>query len=178
MIETDRLILRRWLDRDRAPYAAMSADPEVMDWLGGNLRTRDESDAQIDRFLSRFDTLGYGFLAIERKADQVFLGFIALDPTDVAPAGPDGVEIGWRLARHAWGNGYATEAATAVLKDGLERVGLSEIVSFTARTNVRSQAVMRRIGLFYRPELDFDHPRLALDHPLRPHVVFSTRPAQ
>ena len=177
MIETERLILRRWLDRDRGPYAAMSADPEVMDWLGGGVRTREQSDAQIDRFLTRFDTLGYGFLAIERKADAAFLGFIALDPADVAPAGPSGVEIGWRLARHAWGSGYATEAAIPVLRDGLDRVGLAEIVSFTARSNVRSQAVMQRIGLHYRPELDFDHPRLAPDHPLRSHVVWSTRAA-
>ena len=95
-------------------------------------------------------------------------------PADPAPA-PAGVEIGWRLARHAWGSGYASEAAAAVLKDGLERVGLSEILSFTARSNVRSQAVMRRIGLKRRPDLDFDHPGLAADHPLRPHIVWSTR---
>jgi RimJ/RimL family protein N-acetyltransferase len=85
------------------------------------------------------------------------------------------VEIGWRLARPVWGSGYATEAAAAILKDGLERVGLAEIVSFTARGNVRSQAVMERIGLHRRPDLDFDHPKLAAEHPLRPHIVWSTR---
>jgi ribosomal-protein-alanine N-acetyltransferase len=177
VIETERLVLRRWLDRDREPYAAMSADPEVMDWLGGGIRTRAQSDAQIDRFLARHDALGYGFLAIERKADAAFLGFVGLDIADVAPAGPNGIEIGWRLARHAWGCGYATEAAHPVLEDALGRLGLADVLSFTARSNIRSQAVMRRIGLNPRPDLDFDHPRLAVDHPLRPHVVWSTRAA-
>ena len=175
MIETERLILRRWLDRDREPYAAMSADPDVMDWLGGNLMTRAQCDAQIDRLQSEFDLLGYGCLVVERKDDGAFLGFVALAAIRHEPPAPAGVEIGWRLARHAWGSGYASEAAAAVLKDGLERVGLSEILSFTARSNVRSQAVMRRIGLKRRPDLDFDHPGLAADHPLRPHIVWSTR---
>lgn len=174
MIETPRLILRQWRESDRAPFAAMSADPEVMDWLGGTLLSREQSDAKIDVFVSQLDALGHGFLAVERKADGVFLGFIALAPIPPEPGLPKGVEIGWRLARRAWGGGYASEGAAAVLKDGLDRVGLAEIVSFTARTNLRSQAVMRRIGLRRRPDLDFDHPALKRDHPLQAHVVFST----
>ena len=177
MMETERLVLRRWHDRDREPYAALSADPAVMDWLGGKLFTREQTDAQIDSLQAELDDLGHGCLAIQRQSDGAFLGTIALAPIDLKPPAPSGVEIGWRLARHAWGHGYATEAAAAVLMDGLDRVGLAEIVSFTAHSNVRSQAVMGRIGLHRRPDLDFDHPNLAADHPLRPHVVFSTRPA-
>jgi RimJ/RimL family protein N-acetyltransferase len=174
MIETGRLILRRWRDADRDPYGAMSADPAVMDWLGGT-RGRAESDAQIDRFEAQLEERGHGVLALERKADGAFLGFAALAVTDHPPPVPQGVEVGWRLARHAWGFGYASEAGLALLADGFERLGLDEIVSFTAAANLRSQAVMRRIGLVRRADLDFDHPLFEDGHPLRPHVVFAAR---
>ena len=173
-LETGRLILRRWRDADRDPYAAMSADPAVMDWLDGT-RSRAESDAQIDRFEAQLEQRGHGVLALERKADGAFLGFAALAVTDRPPPVPQGVEVGWRLARQVWGFGYATEAASALLVHGFEHLGLDEIVSFTAATNLRSQAVMRRIGLSRCPDLDFDHPAFAEGHPLRAHVVFAAR---
>jgi RimJ/RimL family protein N-acetyltransferase len=177
MIETERLILRRWRDADREPYAAMSADPQVMDWLGRAPMTRAESDAQIDRFEAQFETLGHGFFALERKADGAFLGFIALAPVPPGPPRPEGCEIGWRLARPAWGHGYATEGARALLAHGFTHLKLPEIISFTARTNLRSQAVMQRIGLAHDPARDFNHPALATDDPLRPHVVYFKRGA-
>lgn len=175
MIETERLILRRWRPEDREPYAAMSADPEVMDWLGQPPMTRAQSDAQVDRFEAQFEQLGHGFFAVERKADGAFLGFAALAPIPPGPPRPEGCEIGWRLARQAWGNGFATEAAIALLDFGFEQLKLAEIVSFTARTNLRSQAVMRRIGLIPDPAQDFDHPALADGDPLRGHVVYVGR---
>ncbi|MDQ2859299.1 MAG: GNAT family N-acetyltransferase [Pseudomonadota bacterium] len=171
---TGRLIVRRWRDADREPYGAMSADPAVMEWLGGT-RTRAESDAQIDRFEAGIEHCGHGVWALERKADGAFLGFSALAVTDHPQPVPQGVELGWRLARHAWGFGYATEAARALLVHGFERLGLDEILSFTAATNLRSQAVMRRIGLVRRPELDFDHPTFEEGHTLRQHVVWGSR---
>ena len=175
MIETERLILRRWREEDRAPFAAMSADPEVMSWLGRGPMTRAESDAQIDRFEAQFANLGHGFFALQRKDDDAFLGFIALAPIHFGPPRPQGHEIGWRLARAAWGHGYATEAARALLEFGFAELKLPEIVSFTAATNLRSQAVMRRIGLTHDPARDFDHPALAQGDPLRPHVVYAAR---
>ncbi len=173
MIETDRLILRRWGQADHEPYAAMSADPEVMYWLGRPPMTRAESEAQIDRFEAQLAQLGYGFLALECKADGAFLGFIALAPIPFGPPRPEGHEIGWRLARAAWGHGYASEGAAALLDFGLGQLELPEILSFTARTNLRSQAVMLRIGLRPDPSRDFDHPALAEGDPLRPHLVFA-----
>lgn len=173
MIETERLILRRWRVADREPWAAMSADPEVMRWLGRAPMSRAESDAQIDRFEAQLGQLGHGFLALERRADGAFLGFVALAPIPPGPPRPAGHEIGWRLARGAWGHGYATEGARALLAFGFETLKLPEIVSFTARANLASQAVMRRIGLVADPARDFDHPGLAEDDPLRPHVVFA-----
>ncbi len=174
MIETERLILRRWREADREPHAAMMADPQVGDWLGGT-ETRVQAAAQIDRREDELTRSGWGLLAMERKADGLFIGCAGLRPTHaplpVAPA----IEIGWRLARHAWGAGHASEAARALLKDGFTRRRLTEIIAFTAVANLRSQAVMTRLGMTRDPSRDFDHPGLPVDHPLRAHVVYAAR---
>ena len=174
MIETERLILRRWRAADRAPYAAMMADPEVGYWLGATL-SEAEALAQINRFESEFDPTGKGFWAIERKADGAFLGAAALVTVIEAMPPAPATEIGWRLARAAWGCGYATEAARALLAHGFEKLGLTEIIAFTAETNLRSQAVMGRLGMARDAARDFDHPAIAADHPLRRHVVYVAR---
>jgi ribosomal-protein-alanine N-acetyltransferase len=177
VIETERLILRPWRAADLDPYAAMMADPEITDWLSRG-QSRAEAEAHL-RFLNEtLESNGFSILAIERKADGAFVGSAGLAPVPedipLAPA----VEVGWRLARHAWGHGYATEAARAALDDGFSRLALSEIVSFTAASNRRSRAVMERLGLTRDPTRDFDHPKLAVGHPLRPHVVYAAlRPA-
>ena len=172
MIVTDRLILRRWRAEDLAPYAAMMADPEVFAWLGGS-QTPAEVEARLGRREAVFEALGYGIWAVERRDDGAFLGAVGLDPTeDDIPFHP-AVEAAWRLARQAWGQGYATEAARAAIDDGFTRCGLPEIVAITARINLRSQAVMQRLGMVREPAKDFDHPALAADDPLRPHVVYA-----
>ena len=179
MIETPRLTLRAWRDGDRAPYAAMSADPEVMDWLGGKIFTRAECDDVIDRLQAELKRDGHGALVIERRADSAFLGMVALARIPHGPPVPQGIEIAWRLARQAWGAGYAGEAAGALLADGLERLRFPQVFAFTAANNLRSQAVMRRLDMTPRPDLDFDHPALAEVHPLRRHVVYTaTSPAK
>ena len=171
MIETERLVLRPWRQEDREPYAAMMADPEVGYWLAGT-QTRDQSFAAIGRFQADLDANGFGMLAAERRNDGVFVGAVEL--VRLKPSMPiaPGHEIGWRFARHAWGQGYASEAARALLADGFERLGLSEIVAFTAVSNTRSRAVMERIGMRHDASRDFDHPTLAADHPLLLHVVY------
>jgi RimJ/RimL family protein N-acetyltransferase len=172
MIETARLILRVWRDADRPPYAAMMADPEVGYWLGGVL-CEVEANAQIDRFMAGSAAGGPGFLAMERRADGAFLGAACL--REVLPEHPlaGDVEVGWRLARDAWGAGYATESAQALLALGFESLGCSEVVAFTAESNSRSRAVMERLSMTRLPKRDFDHPALALSHPLRRHVVYA-----
>lgn len=171
MITTDRLTLRAWRPADLEPWAAMGADPEVMRYFPSTL-TLPESEAVMARVQGHIDEHGFGFWAVERRADGVFLGFTGLmtlkDPNPLAP----GVETGWRLARHAWGQGYASEAAAASLKYGFETLGLKSIVAFTATDNRPSQAVMTRIGMARRGDLDFDHPALAKGHPLERHVVW------
>jgi RimJ/RimL family protein N-acetyltransferase len=149
----------------------MSADPAVMDWLGGVLAP-DAARTSIERVNARLDERGYGLSVIERRADHAFLGCVGLFPVG-EPLPLRGVEIGWRLVRDAWGQGYATEAARAVAVHGFERMALAEILAFTAASNLRSQAVMERVGFRRDPGRDFDHPGLAEDHPLRRHWVYA-----
>ncbi|MFE4698459.1 GNAT family N-acetyltransferase [Streptomyces sp. NPDC056738] len=168
-LRTDRLVLRRWRESDLEPWAAMNADPEVREHLG-DLLTRDQSDASVALFQAEFDQRGYGWWAVEVEATGEFIGFAGLD--DVDDEMPfTGVEIGWRLARSAWGHGYATEAALTVLSHGFDTLGLPEILAVTTATNVRSQAVMRRIGMTRDPVDDFDDPS-APEGPLRPNVLY------
>jgi ribosomal-protein-alanine N-acetyltransferase len=174
-LRTARLLLRRWREADLTPFAAMNADPEVMEHFPAPL-TRAQSDAFASQIEEGFGEAGFGLWAVETTADGGFIGYTGLArPRFTAhftsPARP-ATELGWRLARHAWGRGYATEAARAVLGFAFGRAGLSEIVSFTAVTNIRSQAVMRRIGMTRDPADDFDHPALPPGHRLRCHVLY------
>ena len=133
---------------------------------------RAASDAFVDRIEESFDNLGYGLWAVEVRATSTFVGFTGLAlQTFEAPFNPS-VEVGWRLARSAWGNGYATEGARAALDHAFGALGLDEVVSITTRSNERSQAVMRRLGMTRDPNDDFDQPQLPPGHPLRPAVLF------
>lgn len=170
-IETGRLILRAWRDADRAPFAALNADPEVMRHFPRTL-SREESDALADRIALRMAERGWGSFAVEVKGGEPFIGFVGPNvPGYEIPYGPC-VEVGWRLARSAWGRGYATEAARAALDFGFRSLGLEEIVSFTAVGNIRSRAVMERLGMSRDPAHDFDHPLLEQGHALRRHVLY------
>ncbi|MBX6381395.1 MAG: GNAT family N-acetyltransferase [Microbispora sp.] len=171
-IKTQRLVLRRWREEDKEPFAAMNADPVVMEHFPAPL-TREESDTLAERADALFDEHGFGLWAVE--ADGEFIGFTGLSVPRFTAHFTPCVEIGWRLARSAWGRGYATEAARAALEDGFARAGLTEAVSFTAVTNVRSQAVMRRLGMTRDPADDFDHPALPEGHRLRRHVLYRIR---
>lgn len=175
MITTDRLALRPPVDADRPGVAEMNGDPRVGDWLGG-VRDRAASDAFLDQHMAHIAEHGFGFWVVERKADARVIGMTGLwwvpPELGMAPV----VEIGWRFRPDAWGQGYATEAARAALDHGFEKLKLPEIIAFTARTNLASQNVMRRLGMVHAPERDFEHPGLAEDHPLRAHVTFVARP--
>ncbi|MEM8618565.1 MAG: GNAT family N-acetyltransferase [Actinomycetota bacterium] len=170
-MHTDRLVLRRWRATDRALFASLNADPAVMEFMPKRL-TRTESDTLIERISTSFEQRAYGLWAVEVADSREFIGFtglnIALFEAPFTPA----VEVGWRLARSAWGHGYATEAAHAALDDGFSRLGLEEIVSFTSALNERSAAVMERLGMERDTAGDFDHPALPVGDPLRPHVLY------
>ena len=170
-LETDRLVLREFLDRDRAPFAALNADARVMEHFP-NALTRGESDELVDRIGQYWAEDGVGLWAVERRDDGAFLGFTGLAPPRFEAAFTPCVEVGWRLAAEAWGHGYATEAARAALAFGFEVRGLSEILSWTVPANLRSRAVMERIGMTHDPADDFDHPNIAVGSPLRRHVLY------
>lgn len=169
-LRTDRLILRRWRDADREPFAALNTDPEVMRYFPGVL-DREKSDWFIDRIEAGFAERGFGLWAVELPGTG-FVGFTGLSVPRFKAAFTPTVEIGWRFAKSAWGNGYATEAARASLADAFDRLGLAEVVSFTAEINRPSWAVMERLGMSHNAAEDFDNPGIAADSPLRRHVLY------
>jgi RimJ/RimL family protein N-acetyltransferase len=165
-IRTERLLLRRWRAADREPFAAMNADPVVMEHFPA-LMSREQSDGLVDRIEAHFDEHGYGFWAVE--VDGRFAGFTGLSWQVGLPLDP-ALEVGWRLAAPFWGHGYATEAARAALEVGLEHAPV--VVSVTAVTNERSWRVMERVGLQRTGE--FDHPRVPAGHALQRHYLYRT----
>lgn len=154
LLRTARLTLRPWRDADRPAFAALNADPEVARDLGGPL-SRADSDAKLDRYLRTWETHGHGRWAIEDTEGR-FVGYAGVQPS--APDHPLGphAEVGWRLARPAWGKGYATEATRAALDDFFDRTAVTEVLAYTAADNAPSQAVMARLGLRRDPARDFD----------------------
>lgn len=168
-LRTERLVLRAWRESDLAPWAALNADPAVREHFPG-VQSRERSDASVAEFQADLDRRGWGWWAVEVAATGEFIGFAGLDPVEEDMAFT-GVEAGWRLARHAWGHGYATEAARAVLHFGFTSLDLPEILAVTTATNLRSQAVMRRLGMTHDPADDFDDPSMP-EGPLRRSVVF------
>jgi RimJ/RimL family protein N-acetyltransferase len=169
IIRTERLLMRRWRQADRDPYAAMNADPVVMRYFP-EIADRAASDVSIDRMEVLFDRQGFGLWVLELAETGEFLGFTGLNPMPEGVPGAGGMEVGWRLAQHAWHHGYATEAAIAAVGVAFDGIGLDELWSMTAVLNTPSQAVMRRIGM--TPHAYFEHPRIERGHRLRPHVAY------
>lgn len=167
-VETERLVLRRWQESDRAPFAELNADPETMRFFPTTL-DRPASDAMIDKIEARLDRHGFGLWAVEVAATGTFIGFTGLNPLPDGVPGAGGLEVGWRLARSAWHHGYATEAARAALRVAFDHLGRAEIWSLTAVLNRPSRAVMRRLGL--TEVTRFDHPKIPPGDPLRPQVA-------
>lgn len=175
-LETERLLLRRWKERDSDPFAALNADPEVMEHFPAVL-TAEESNQLLRRIDRQFEEFGFGLWAVEIKWAKRFIGFCGLAVPTFETHFTPAVEVGWRFAKDQWGSGYATEAAKVVLDFGFEKADLEQILSWTVPANLRSQGVMQRLGMQRAPELDFDHPRFLHDARLRRHIVFRiTRP--
>lgn len=175
-LETKRLVIRNWRDRDRDLFFEINSDETVMAFFPFR-RSRAEADAFLDVMRARIDEYGFGFCALELRASGETIGFAGISRTDVVPGLPaNTVEIGWRLATPFWGRGYVTEAAGEWLRFGFDELGLGEIVSFAVHDNHRSTAVMERLGMRRMPALDFDHPRIPESQPqLRRHVVYRLR---
>lgn len=176
-LETKRLVLRHWLAEDIPAWIQMNADPEVMEFFP-KLLTEDEAVAMAQRLQEKLERSDRGLWAVEVKGGERFIGFVGLSIQDLGLAFTPCTEVGWRLKRSAWGHGYATEAAREALRYGFETLDLETIYSFTAESNLRSRAVMERLGLTYREELAFAHPRIPADSPLSAHVTYSISSAR
>ena len=175
-LRTERLLLRRWRDADLEPFAGLNGDPETMRYFPAPL-TREESDALADVIRRQLDAQGWGLWAVEVPGEAEFVGFVGLARPSFEASFTPAVEVGWRLGREHWGNGYATEAGRAAVAHGFGELGLDEIVSFTSKLNEPSIRVMERIGMTRDPADDFDHPRVPPASPLRPHVLYRLRAA-
>lgn len=170
--DTERLRVRQWRESDREPFSRLNADARVMEFFPAPL-SRAESDAMVDRCAEGIVQRGWGFWAVEERARGAFIGCVGITvPRPDLPFSPC-VEVGWRLAQRYWGQGYALEAARGALRVGFERLALSEIVSFTAVPNLRSEAVMKRLGM--TSDGVFAHPALPVGHALRLHKLYRLR---
>ena len=167
--QTERLILRQWQESDIAPFAEMNSDPEVMKYFLKTL-SFDETLEMYERCKANKNS--FGLYAAEEKISGKFIGFVGLN---IPSYMPDCVEIGWRLRKEFWGKGYASEAAKKWLEIGFGEYGLKEIISFTAAQNIKSQEVMKRIGMERDEKRDFFHPNIAKEHPLAFHVFYALR---
>jgi RimJ/RimL family protein N-acetyltransferase len=156
VVDTDRLLLRRWRDDDAEAFAAINADSDVMRFIGtGTPLTRAQSDELLARFASEWDERGFGLWAVEARGDDPdppLLGFCGLTVPMFLPEVLPAVEVGWRLARHAWGRGIATEAARAALAFGFGELGMREIISIVDPRNDRSLRVCAKLGMTERPD--------------------------
>lgn len=171
-LSTARLLLRRWRPSDLEPFAALNADPTVMEYFPATL-SRAESDAIAERADGGLAARGFGLWAAELRGEG-FIGFVGLTHVDPALAFAPAVEVAWRLARPFWGRGLAFEAATAVVRFGLRDVGLASLLAYTAAANTRSRRLMGRLQMRRDPGEDFEHPLLPAHHPLSHHVIHRT----
>lgn len=170
-IETERLILREWKDEDKKPFARMNADPIIMEYFPRRL---DEADSNrlVGRFRDHFSKHGYGPYAVEQKKDGEFMGFVGLHQVEFEAAFTPAVEIAWRLDYGFWGQGFATEAAQAVLAHAHKKLKLPEVVAFAVHDNTRAIHIMEKIGMKRDLKGDFDFPSLRKDHPLGKFVLY------
>jgi RimJ/RimL family protein N-acetyltransferase len=176
VLETSRLILRRWSPSDREPFARLNADPRVMEFFPECL-SREESHRLADAIEAHFQRHGFGLFAAELRSEGCFIGYVGLSVPDFQTHFTPCVEIGWRIAAAHWNRGLATEGARAALAYAFGALRLKELVSFTVPANVASRRVMEKIGMTRRPEDDFDHPGLPEGHPLRRHVLYRILPS-
>lgn len=174
-LRTPRLLLRRWRESDLAPLSAINADPEVMEFFPSTL-TREQSAAQIQESERSFEAHGYGRWAVELCSERRLVGRVGALPVDEELPFYPGVELGWSLAREAWGRGIATEAAIAACAHAFDTLGLEELLAYTAARNLRSQRVMERLGMRRDPGEDFNYPQIPAEDPLAAHLLYRLRP--
>lgn len=170
-LRTQRTLLRQWKDSDLEPWVTMNADPEVRRHFS-SVCTRDEALGEAGRIRAALAQRGWGAWALEVPGVLPFAGFVGLIVPSWSAHFTPAVEIGWRLPRDAWGQGYASEAAAAAAAFALTVLQLPELVAITIPANEPSRRVMKRIGMVHDEAGDFAHPRIAAEHPMSRHVLY------
>ena len=171
ILETNRLILRTWEEKDIDAMTIINQDPKVCEFLPA-IGNRESTETNVRKIMQHYKEHGYCLYAVELKPICEFIGWVGLAIPSFEAHFTPAVEIGWRLSSHHWNQGYATEAAKAVLHYAFTTLGLKEVVSFTAVNNQASRRVMEKLGLIHYPEEDFDHPRIKKTHSLCRHVLY------
>jgi 3-dehydroquinate dehydratase/shikimate dehydrogenase len=174
MMETARLHLRQWREKDMIPFASLNADPRVMEFYPALLK-KEESDAMVQRLYKSITENGWGLWAVEKKDDRDFIGYVGLSRPSFDAHFTPCVEVGWRLKYEVWGRGFAPEAGRECLRFGFQELILPEIVSFTAKINTRSIRVMEKLGMEHSEEDDFEHPKVDKSSPLLHHVLYRAK---
>jgi len=175
-LETPRTILRAWRGSDVEEWVALAADARVMEFMPSTVE-RADAERSAQRLREGLERDGFGWWVLEVKDGPSFAGVVALQNVPFEAPFTPAFEVGWRLRYDQWGHGYATEAARAALEFAFDELELAEVVALTAAINLRSRAVMDRLGMTRDPLDDFEHPRLAPGHRLRPHVLYRIRPS-
>lgn len=170
-LRTKRLSLRQWKDSDLAPWVAMNADVDVRKYFS-SVQTTEEAIREASRIRAGISQRGWGAWAVEQPGNHQFIGFVGLLVTGFEASFTPCVEIGWRLSKAAWGQGFATEAAAAALSFAFTHLHLEEVVAITTPSNTPSQNVMKKIGMNHDPAGDFNHPRIPSGHPMQRHVLY------
>ena len=170
-LETKRLLLRHWKVEDLPLFAAMNADPYVMEYFPKML-SPEESNRLAQKIQQELEEKQYGLWAVEVKNETPFIGFVGLHFQDFEAPFTPCIEIGWRLAHQYWRKGYAYEAASKVVSYAFESLKLEELVAFTLPSNTSSRRLMEKLGMTYDPKDDFENSKLPEGHPMRPHVLY------
>ncbi len=170
-LQTDRIILRQWEEKDLEPFAQLNADPRVMEYFP-KLLTREESDDIVRRLKGHIEKYGWGFWAASLISTGELVGLIGMQHVGFNAPFTPAVEIGWRLAQKYWGQGYAPEGAIACLQYAFNTLELDQVVAFTFEGNLRSRRVMEKIGMHHNAKDDFNHPQVLPNHPLMRHVLY------
>lgn len=175
MIETERMILRRWKPSDIQPFFEINSDSRVMEFYPST-NSLDETKQIVEKIEKSFDENRFGLFAVEKKSDKSLMGFVGLQRVPFKAHFTPAVEIGWRIGFEYWNQGYATEAARNVLTYGFDEIKLKEIVAMTVSNNTRSRRVMDKLGMIHDTDGDFENPKIKEGHPLRKHVLYRLRP--
>jgi RimJ/RimL family protein N-acetyltransferase len=172
MIVTERLLLRPWRDEDKPRYREAINTPAVMALMGG-VAAPEDADRAIELHMASQEREGMCFWAVTRRDDDALIGMCGLRRGGHPGTGvADELEIGWRFAQAEWGKGYAREAAAASIDWGWRNTPRDRITAWTVPANAASWGLMIRLGMTHRPDLDFEHPRFHVGHPLSRHVVY------